>query len=409
MKKILIACLSVFLLTMVNSFAQEEENKYKTEVSGIVWYQYFYDTYQNVETRDGALLLYPKALDANKINETGKMGSSAFFSRLRVKFSGAEAFGAKASGMLEGDFFATSQDMVGHLRLRHAFVKLDWDQSSLLIGQYWHTIIDTDVIPAADLIANVPYFPLNRSPQISFTYKLTSELSVNAAALVHSYHRSSGPIDMQRNAGLPELAGKLKYKTDNFVFGVNGGLKTVKPRIQTDLGEKATKKLSTPYFGAFTSLKSDPVTIKAQLVYGQNLTHFIMIGGMGAKEDPTTVDDFEYSALKTLATWADVHTNGKKVQAGLFLGYSQMMGATDDYTSLSIGGVALSRTDQLVSTMRISPRVDFFSTRMKIGVEYSLTNAIYGDPASFDNKHVAGTKLDPVANSRFLLNVMYKF
>ncbi len=408
MKRILIACLSFFLLVSVNIKAQEEENKYKTEVSGIVWTQFFYDTYQNVETRDGLLLLYPKAQDANKINETGKMGGSAFFSRLRVKFSGAEAFGAKASGMLEGDFFATSQSMVGHLRLRHAFVKLDWDKSSLLVGQFWHTIVDTDVIPAADLIANVPYFPLNRSPQISFTYKLTNELSLNAAALVHSYHRSSGPIDIQRNAGLPELAGKLKYKINNFVFGINGGVKTLKPRIVTDLGEKAKQKLSTPYFGAFTSVKTEPVTIKAQLIYGQNLTHFVMIGGMGVV-DTAGIDDFEYSALKTLSSWADIHTNGKKIQAGLFFGYSQMMGATDNYISLPISGLALNRSDQLVSTMRVAPRVDFFSTRMKIGIEYSLTNAVYGDPTSFDNKHVAGTKLDPVANSRILFNVMYKF
>lgn len=407
MKRILLICLATMAFVNVNVKAQEEENKFKSDVSGIVWYQYFYDTYQNVETRDGALLLYPKPKDAVGINETGKMGSSAFFSRLRVKFSGAEAFGAKASGMLEGDFFATSQTMVGHFRLRHAFVKLDWDRSSVLFGQYWHTMVDTDVIPAADLIANVPYFPLHRSPQINFKYKFTNELSFDVAALVHSYHRSTGPELMQRNSGLPEFAGKLKYKKDNIVFGVNGGVKTVKPRIATERGQKAEETISTPYFGAFTSVNTDPVTFKAQIIYGQDLTHFVMIGGIGAKGDTTGVDDFEYSALKTLSTWADLHTNGEKVQVGLFFGYSRMMGATGEYMSLEINGAALNRSDNLSSTMRIAPRIDFFSTRMKIGIEYSYTNAIYG--SAFDNEQNVTTKLDAVANSRFLLNVMYKF
>lgn len=406
MKRILIAALVIFTFALQNIIAQESENKLKTEVSGIIWYQYFYDTWQNVETRDGALLLYPKPKDAAGINEAGKMGSSAFFTRPRIKFSGAEAFGAKASGVLEGDFFATSQDMVGHLRLRHAFIKLDWSRTSLLFGQYWHTMVDTDVIPSSDLIANVPFFPLHRTPQVSINYKLTDELSLNGAAMVHSYHRSSGPVLMQRNAGIPEFAGKIKYKSGNFVIGANAGVKTLKPRIQTDMGVKTTKTISTPYFGAFTKIKSDPLTVKAQLIYGQNLTHFVMIGGMGAV-DTAGIDDYDYTAMKTLASWADIHTNGKKIQFGLFFGYSQNMGANDDYIRMAVDGASINRSDDLVSTMRVSPRIDFFSGKMKIGFEYSYTNAVYG--TAWDSKRVATAKADPVANNRFLLNVMYRF
>lgn len=411
MNRIVLALLTMMTFFGANLNGQENENKLKTEVSGIIWFQYYHDTWQNVETRDGALLLYPKPKDAAGINEAGKMGSSAFFTRPRIKFSGAEAFGAKASGVLEGDFFATSQDMVGHLRLRHAFLKLDWDRTSLLFGQFWHTIVDTDVIPSSDLIANVPFFPLNRSPQISINYKLTDELSINAAALVHSYHRSSGFPDFQRNAGIPEFAGKIKYKSGNFVIGVNGGIKTLKPRIKTDLGVKTTKNISTPYLGAFTKIKTDPVTVKGQIVYGQNLTHFVMIGGMGAV-DTAGVDDYDYSALKTVSTWADIHTNGKKVQFGLFFGFSQMLGATDNYLALAGEDkyglpVKYHRSDNLHSTMRISPRIDFFSGKMKLGFEYSYTNAIYG--TAWDSKRVATAKADPVANNRFLLNVMYRF
>ncbi len=411
MKKTILINVVISFTLMLGLFGQEETSTFKKEFSGRIWYQYYYDTYKSVETRDGILLLYPGPLDDRKINENGKLGSSAFFSRFSMKFSGSEAFGAKASGMIEGDFFATGQEYVGHLRLRHAFVKLDWEKSSLLFGQYWHTMVSTDVMPSANLIANVPFFPLNRNPMIDFSYQLTGEIRASVAAIVHASHRSRGPGMMQRNSGIPEFAGKIRYKTDNLVLGINGGIKTLKPRLETEAGEKTTKMISTPYAGLFVKIKTTPVTFKSQLIYGQNLTHFIMVGGMGVKD--TTRTDFDYSALKTLAAWADVHTNGSRVQFGLFLGYTQLMGATDNYISLPVrptlndAAVALHRAENMDNTMRIAPRVDFFAKRMKIGVEYVLDKSVYG--SQFDTKNKVEETLDPVYNNRFLLNVQYDF
>jgi hypothetical protein len=398
MKRILIACLSFFLLVSVNIKAQDEENKKKIEIGGIVKFQTWYDTHRSVEARDGNWLFYPLAGD-NDYNKKGKIGGSAAFSRIRAKFSGGESFGAQISGVIEGDFCAVSNADLLELRLRHAFIQMAWESSNLTVGQTWHPIIDTDVIPAGLLIANFPFWPLIRSPQIKIDYKLSSELTLTGSALIHNYHKSKGPAMAQRSAGLPEFAGKLKYKNENVVFGVNGGILFLQPRDTTNLGAITSKKAVTKYGGGFFRLKTSAITVKAQAIYGENLTHFAMIGGFGAKD--ITVDDYDYSALRTFSTWADISTSGD-LQFGLMTGYSANLGASKDYTSLGYG-----RSETLASVYRVAPRVVFVSNKFQIGFEYSLTGAVYG--TVFDNKGKATTTDDAVYNNRFMLSFAYSF
>lgn len=399
MRRVLTSMIAIVFIALASISAQEPADDFKVKVGGIVWYQYYYDTYQSVETRDGLLLLYPNP--KADINKAGKLGSSAFFSRANVKFSGSSAFGAKASGMIEGDFVATSQTIVGQFRLRHAFVKLDWGKANLLMGQYWHPIICTDIIPSADQIANIPFFPLMRTPQVKFTYNISSNLSIRAAMAVHSYHKTVGPADIQRNSGLPEFVGKVKYKTDNIVVGLNGGVNTIKPSIYDKLGKVSSSVLASPYIGGFAKTSVGPVTIKGQLIYGKNISHFTTIGGYAISD--TTGDDYTYSGVKTLTTWWDIHTNGKKIQGGLFIGYAQLMGASDDVVPNSFVG----RGGALSNTWRVAPRIDFFSGKMKIGCEVGFSGATYA--TTWDNQLVPQETGDLSVNTRFLANIMYKF
>jgi hypothetical protein len=76
------------------------------------------------------------SLDANKvdINAQPNFHILSFQTRVRADISGPDAFGAKISGVIEAEFFGTSEADINGLRLRHAFTKLDWKKSSLLIG-----------------------------------------------------------------------------------------------------------------------------------------------------------------------------------------------------------------------------------------------------------------------------------
>ena len=68
----------------------------------------------------------------NNIDINAKSGFNilSIQSRLTGKITGPDAFGAKTSGQLEGEFFGTADSDVNGFRLRHAFVKLDWENTS---------------------------------------------------------------------------------------------------------------------------------------------------------------------------------------------------------------------------------------------------------------------------------------
>jgi len=44
---------------------------------------------------------------------------------MTLGISGVNAFGAKATGLIESEFFGNSESDINELRLRHAFIKLN--------------------------------------------------------------------------------------------------------------------------------------------------------------------------------------------------------------------------------------------------------------------------------------------
>ena len=119
-------------------FGQEKntDKPFTMKFGGFVRYEAYFDDYKSIDTRDGNLILYPErpVLDAegNDINKTGQLEMASIQSRAKVTVSGPSAFGAKTSAFIETDFEGTSQDVVRTLRLRHAFLKLDCEKSSLM-------------------------------------------------------------------------------------------------------------------------------------------------------------------------------------------------------------------------------------------------------------------------------------
>ena len=133
--------------------AQEESEKknYGITFSGFVKNDFFLDTRQTVSSREGHFLLWPDTenLDANHkdINTGYNLNMLAIQSRLTGKITGPDAFGAKTSGVIEGDFFAQANDNINLFRLRHAFLKLNWSHAEVLTGQYWNPLFVTECFP----------------------------------------------------------------------------------------------------------------------------------------------------------------------------------------------------------------------------------------------------------------------
>ncbi|MCD4696911.1 MAG: hypothetical protein K8S16_11805, partial [Bacteroidales bacterium] len=147
MKKILI------ILTAILPFLgnAQDDKKFGIKFSGFVKSDIFYDSRQTVDIREGHFLLYPKNeyLDENgkDINAVSKFNILAIQTRLKGVITGPDAFGAKTSGLIEGAFFGNIGTDINGFRLRHAFVKLSWEKTELLVGQFWHPMFVTSCFP----------------------------------------------------------------------------------------------------------------------------------------------------------------------------------------------------------------------------------------------------------------------
>ena len=393
--------------------AQEQAEELKVKLSGYVGYDFFFDSYESVTSRDGEVYLYPNAekLDINgdDINKNFEAQMLAIQSRTRLTASGLSAFGANAKAVIEGDFLGTATGYARLFRLRHAFVQLNWDKAELLTGQTWHPMFVTGCFPGTvSFGASAPFNPLNRAPQIRYTFMPTKNFDFMGALLYHGDFRSSGPNYAQQNSGIPDMQFQFRFHNDFIYTGFTAGYKFLTPRTETDtLQVKTTETIGSFNLQAFAKITTKPLTIKFEGIYGQNLSSYVMIGGYGAAEDPTLVDDYSYENLNTMSVWTEVSTNFDKINFGLFAGYSSILGAKDDYYVLSTKEMPYARGESLDYIYRISPRIQFKSGRFTYSMEYMMTAAAYA--TAWDSKHKVTETADATINHRFLMGAKYSF
>lgn len=426
MRKIVFTLLA-FSSLLVNAQDKKEEPKYGISFSGFVKSDVFYDTRQNVSIREGHFLLYPENefMDANNkdINAGSNFNMLSIQSRLRGVITGPEAFGAKTSGVIEADFFGNASaglDDVNGFRLRHGFVKLNWKKTELLAGQYWHPMFIAEAFPAViSFNTGAPFQPFSRNPQVRLTHKI-GPLSLIAAIFSQRDFTSVGPTSStvttaaasskyMRNSGIPNAHFQIQFKPDSaeHVFGAGVDYKTLKPDLYTTVGTKNYKSdqtISSISAIGFAKLKFKPITIILEGVYAQNAYDMVMIGGYAVKEISDTITGKkEFTNLNTGSFWTDIQTNGKKIQVGLFAGYTMNLGSADSIKTASI----YARGSNIDNIYRVAPRVVFIAGKLNIALEIEHTVATYGK-ANGDSKGKV-TEGKAIANTRALLAFIYKF
>ena len=433
MKKIILAVL--ILTASFNLFAQEkkEEGKFGIKFTGFVKTDAFYDSRQTVSIREGHFLLYPDNVlpDANStdINAKPNFNILSIQSRLKASITGPDAFDAKTSGVLEADFFgnenASFSDVNG-FRLRHAFVKLNWQSTELLVGQYWHPMFVAESFPGTiSFNTGAPFQPFSRNPQIRFSQSFGG-LKLIGIVFSQRDFTSSGPdytniagkyvsstissSKFIRNSGIPNLHFQMQYKSDssNFFAGAGVDYKTITPEIFTVSNSGMNRYESTQTLGSlsgigFLNLKFKPVTIKLEGVYAQNGNDMSMIGGYAVKEIlDTTTGRKEFTNLNTISLWADLQTTGSTVQFGLFGGFTKNMGSND-----TLKGATYARGSNIDYVYRISPRVILIAGKVNFALEVEHTFAMYGT-ANGDKKGGV-TNFKALTNTRGMLAVIYNF
>ena len=221
----IVFALGIAAVAATAAFGQDEKpaSSFGIAFSGYVKTDIFYDTRQTVNIREGHFLLYPKdpLLDPNEndINVKASFNILSIQTRLIGKITGPDALGAKTSAYLEAEFFGTSDADLNAFRLRHAYLKLNWKKSELLIGQYWHPMFIGESYPdVVSFNTGAPFQPFNRSPQVRFI-RTFGKVSLVATALSQRDFVSNGPQGPSsvylRNAALPEFNLKLQYAASN--------------------------------------------------------------------------------------------------------------------------------------------------------------------------------------------------
>lgn len=381
--------------------------------SGFLRNDVFYDTRQIVGLREGDLSLYPKdkSLDTNgkDINAAPTLTMLAITTRLSGAITGPDAFGAKTSGLFEAEFFGNNETDLNEFRLRHAWIKLDWTKTQLAIGQYWHPLFVTDCYPSViNFNTGMPFQPFNRSPQIRLTEKFGS-VNLIAAIISERDFTSTAPsgysaTDPMRNSTIPNAHLQLQYKTEKFVAGAAFDYKSLRPVLASSALKKVSdERVNSSTFEAYVKAVTKPVIIKAEAIIGENLTDQVMLGGYLGYTVSGQLET--YKPTKTNSFWFEIIGTGKKVIPGLFIGYTTNDGASANATAAYGRGIGISgRTVKQV--MRVSPRVDFVSGKLKMGIEIEYTSAKYG---TTDNAGKVTGATDDINYTRAMFTTTYSF
>ena len=432
----------VFLFLTTNCFSQttpvENVVKHKDscstfgiKFSGFVRNDAYFDTRQVVSARpavQGDLLLYPSPVlpDVNgkDINATPSFSMMAVTSRLSGAITGPDAFGAKTCGLLEAEFFGNTNGNENIFRLRHAYVKLDWGKTQLLFGQYNHPFYLPECSPAVlSFNAGMPFQPFARNPQIRVTENLSKSISVIvvASSQVESFvspgsstgvalGSSVAAASFIDDAVLPDMDVQIQYKKGMLFAGATFDYKEIRPALSQpgaliNTVVATTETVKGFSYDIFAKLATKPVLIKAEYVAGQNLYEQLMLGGYLAYTSGSPAN-ITYKPLNVSSAWLDICGTGKKIVPGIFVGYTKNNGADDAGAVATYArGITIGKTS-LDKIWRVTPRIDFFSGKFRIGAEVEYTNATYGIAGT--NGKVAGTTND-VANVRVLCLTSFSF
>ena len=387
MKKKIILGLSLVCL-FSNLFSQEK--KFGFEFYGWVSPQYFINSHEIVEARDGQLSLYPKPADYDENgkdkNQNTNQNFSAAASRLGARIFLNDILGAKVVGNLETDFTGQSDANMHLLRLRQANVKMSWENVSLTMGHGWSAFCVPEMMPAMqDLNNGAPFHPFSRLNHIRVDYSPLKILNIVASAGWQRDYASigiSGGRDYRQQsfASIPELNLQLQVKTNNLFAGVGAEYKELKPNKNID------NTLSSFAYTAFLNYKNQDFNLKLQAISGENLNDYCMVGGFyefNGNYTPTTINSL----------WCDVSYSLGRITPALFIA-----GATHDFdrTYINTYGSGMS----VKNLYRIAPRVDFFLNKdifFTLTLEY--TNVKYEDAVCKDR----------IGNYRLGISLLYKF
>jgi hypothetical protein len=409
-RSLFLILISAFNLLQVIS--QEVDPSWGIKFSGFIKNDIFYDTRQSTASnglREGHFYLYPdnSVFDINgkDINANPSLHFLSIQTRIREDIKGPDAFGAKTSGVIEAEFFGTSEADLNGFRLRHAYVKLDWPKTTLLSGQFWHPMFIAESFPGTiSFNTGAPFTPFSRNPQVKLT-QMIGKADVSLTAYGQRDFTSPGPDGNSnrylRNSHLPGLNLQMRIPAGDIITAWLGfDYKKLRPEIRTALNYETDAAIGSFAVVTNIKIKTSPLNMSIMAVFAQNASDLMMTGGYAVSSIDLLNLIKSYTTINTGSIWMDMSTNGKKTSFGLFTGLSGNLGAGDQ-----IEGAVYGRGTDIKYLFRIAPRIIVTGGKFSFAGEIENTTAAYGTMQS-DGKVI---NADNVSNLRILLSTIYKF
>lgn len=423
MKKILMYCFlaasftGVAQTTTTTTAAPPAAKEWDVSLYGFIRTDYIWDTRKSAQVREYNLNLYPLdvALDANgkDMNAVGQSNFLSVVSRLGVKVKGPDVWGAKMSGTLEGDFFGNTESSIGLLRLRHAYVSMDWSKTSLTMGQTWYPTFIPEVFPGvANFSTGIMFNPFGWASQVKLKQNFTKEFSFAFTAYKEREFTATGVTGATQNAAsinsaIPSLNGVFQFKGKNLLLGAGLEYKSMQPLTVSATNLVTTEKVNSSTLFGYAKYANDKFSIKAYGISGGNLYNLVMLGGFTGSVNAAGIQT--YDPTKTTSFWVDIASNGKSIAPGLFFGTTKNNGSSNAAGTMAqiyMRGLSTTGTRVVDNVWRVSGRVDFKKNKFRVTPELELTSATWGD-ADLHGK--ATTNLKDVSNFRAMVSCVYSF
>ena len=218
MKKIAFLAAILMLTTAVSAQNDTAAKKFRFDFHGFVNPHFYADSRSVVGGREDMMLFYPKpvALDAagRDLNEGWQANMMTITTRLNLLITGPDILGAHTVAFIEGDFTGSTNASNNDLRLRHAYISLDWERGgALLVGQYWYAMVVPEIMPMTNpLNMGAPFHPYARYNQVRYRIPL-GPVEIAATAMWQLDKASQGLLNgaaatstlFARNSLVPEL------------------------------------------------------------------------------------------------------------------------------------------------------------------------------------------------------------
>lgn len=415
----------VYTTYVFTPYVTEAGDPIEIYLSGYIKPEGYFDSRQVIGEADNQFLLFPAPdlpdPNGKDINAHSSFNMVAIESRLRAEFYGPPIKSAQAHGVMEADYFGTAlPELMDRLRMRLAYVQIDKDPITLIFGQNWNGVFILDCYPhTVSFNYGSPFELYSRAAQVYVEYHLTPDISIITTACeeVQLQFISDGPQGLSstymHNAVVPNLHIQLRGYHNESMFGAAFDYKRLVPRLETNTGYKAYESINSVAAFAYGKAVVDPLTLRAKIIFVQNGTDYLSLGGYAVHSIEPVTDRRTYANLQAVTGWLDLDFNYHNwLKPGLFIGYGKNLGATDsiipaitDAQGNVIEDLVYGIGTNTSTNWRVSPRVRWEINNLTFAWEVEYSHADYGTL----NSHGVAVNKTNVGNLRVLFAFFYNF